>query len=92
MLEAKIIPQRKARGRKWVQCEPHQAQRFCLCKGIRILQIYPTREAAKKNLASNSHKPIKPMIAGERYKTDWRGTYAKSLTQDQYRNSKGISK
>lgn len=84
MQQTKIIPQRRSKGKKWTECEPHRATRFCLVRGIRILQVYDTMEAAKKNLPSNSHPPLKPMAVGDRYKPDWRGTYAKSLTQHEY--------
>lgn len=84
MIETKIIPQRRSKGKKWIECEPHRAQRFALIRGIRILQTYPTTEAAKANLSSNNHTPPKRMSVGDRYKPDWRGTYASSLTQDQY--------
>jgi len=85
MRTTKIIPQRQVgRGRKWTECPPHQATRFALCRGIRILQTYQTMAAAKANLPSNSHEPIKPMTVGGRYKQDWRGTLTASLSQAQY--------
>lgn len=84
MQTAKIVPQRRSKGKKWAECEPHRATRFCLVRGIRILQVYPTMEAAKANLASNSHQPVKPMTAGSRYKESWRGTLTASLSQAQW--------
>ena len=90
MTPTRIIPQRlqTPKSRKWIQCEPHQAQRFALVRGIRILQTYPTMEAAKRNLPSNSYAPVKPLNLGDRYPEGWRGTYAASLSQDQYNELK----
>jgi primase-polymerase (primpol)-like protein len=84
MQTTRIIPQRRSKGKKWVECEAYRAQRFVLVKGMRILQVYRTAAEAKINLPSNSHEVVKPMTAGDRYKTTWRGTLISSLTQAQY--------
>ena len=86
-MQTSIVPQRKS-GRKWIECKPHQASRFALCLGKKVLQVYPSLSAARTNLPSNSHTPAKTLKPGDRYPQTWRGTYAASLTKDQYLNLK----